>query len=37
MITTPTDWPRYGGYALAGVSSFGFGGITRVVVRGYTA
>ncbi len=25
MITTPTDWPRYGGYALAGVS-FGFGG-----------
>lgn len=34
MITTPTDWPRYGGYALAGVSSFGFGGANaHVVVR----
>ncbi|HTY31479.1 polyketide synthase Pks13 [Mycobacterium sp.] len=29
-----TDWPRYGGYALAGVSSFGFGGANaHVVVR----
>ncbi|WP_372516384.1 polyketide synthase Pks13 [Mycobacterium shinjukuense] len=34
MITEPTDWPRYGGYALAGVSSFGFGGANaHVVVR----
>lgn len=31
---TATDWPRYGGYALAGVSSFGFGGANaHVVVR----
>jgi polyketide synthase 13 len=29
-----TDWPRYGGYALAGVSSFGFGGANaHIVVR----
>ncbi len=34
MVTTPTDWPRYGGYALAGVSSFGFGGANaHLVVR----
>ncbi len=34
VIDTPTDWPRYGGYALAGVSSFGFGGANaHVVVR----
>ncbi|MHA7648880.1 polyketide synthase Pks13 [Mycobacterium sp. ML4] len=34
VITEPTDWPRYGGYALAGVSSFGFGGANaHVVVR----
>src|SRR6201997_975745 len=26
VIDKATDWPRYGGYALAGVSSFGFGG-----------
>ena len=34
VIDQPTDWPRYGGYALAGVSSFGFGGANaHVVVR----
>ena len=34
VIDTATDWPRYGGYALAGVSSFGFGGANaHVVVR----
>ena len=34
FIDTATDWPRYGGYALAGVSSFGFGGANaHVVVR----
>lgn len=34
MVTEPTDWPRYGGYALAGVSSFGFGGANaHLVVR----
>ncbi|MEI7718052.1 MAG: type I polyketide synthase, partial [Mycobacterium sp.] len=34
VIDKPTDWPRYGGYALAGVSSFGFGGANaHVVVR----
>ena len=34
MVTAPTDWPRYGGYALAGVSSFGFGGANaHMVVR----
>ena len=34
VIDTVTDWPRYGGYALAGVSSFGFGGANaHVVVR----
>src|ERR1700751_184558 len=27
-----TDWPRYGGYAVAGVSSFGFGGANAHVV-----
>ncbi|CAM3276537.1 polyketide synthase [Mycobacterium intermedium] len=26
------DWPRYGGYALAGVSSFGFGGANAHIV-----
>jgi len=31
---TVSDWPRYGGYALAGVSSFGFGGANaHIVVR----
>ncbi len=34
VIDTVTEWPRYGGYALAGVSSFGFGGANaHVVVR----
>jgi polyketide synthase 13 len=34
VIDTTTDWPRYGGYALAGVSSFGFGGANaHMVVR----
>lgn len=34
FVDTATDWPRYGGYALAGVSSFGFGGAnSHVVVR----
>jgi polyketide synthase 13 len=34
VIDKATDWPRYGGYALAGVSSFGFGGANaHVVVR----
>ncbi len=34
VVDTATDWPRYGGYALAGVSSFGFGGANaHVVVR----
>jgi polyketide synthase 13 len=34
VVDTATDWPRYGGYALAGVSSFGFGGAnSHVVVR----
>jgi polyketide synthase 13 len=34
MVDKVTDWPRYGGYALAGVSSFGFGGANaHMVVR----
>ncbi|SPM33936.1 polyketide synthase [Mycobacterium rhizamassiliense] len=34
VIDTATDWPRYGGYAVAGVSSFGFGGANaHLVVR----
>ncbi len=34
FVEEATDWPRYGGYALAGVSSFGFGGANaHVVVR----
>jgi polyketide synthase 13 len=34
VIDQATDWPRYGGYALAGVSSFGFGGANaHMVVR----
>jgi polyketide synthase 13 len=34
VVETATDWPRYGGYALAGVSSFGFGGANaHLVVR----
>ncbi len=34
VLDTAADWPRYGGYAVAGVSSFGFGGANaHVVVR----
>ncbi|WP_415822767.1 beta-ketoacyl synthase N-terminal-like domain-containing protein, partial [Mycobacterium senriense] len=34
VIDSASDWPRYGGYALAGVSSFGFGGANaHLVVR----
>jgi polyketide synthase 13 len=34
VLDTVADWPRYGGYAVAGVSSFGFGGANaHVVVR----
>lgn len=34
VVDTASDWPRYGGYALAGVSSFGFGGANaHLVVR----
>ncbi len=34
VVDQVSDWPRYGGYALAGVSSFGFGGANaHVVVR----
>lgn len=34
VIDAASDWPRYGGYALAGVSSFGFGGANaHLVVR----
>ena len=34
VVDTATAWPRYGGYALAGVSSFGFGGANaHLVVR----
>jgi polyketide synthase 13 len=34
VVDTASDWPRYGGYALAGVSSFGFGGANaHMVVR----
>ncbi len=31
--TTVSDWPRYSGYAIAGVSSFGFGGANAHVVH----
>ncbi|GLE51109.1 polyketide synthase, partial [Mycobacterium montefiorense] len=34
VVDTATDWPRYGGFAVAGVSSFGFGGANaHLVVR----
>ncbi|OBJ67622.1 polyketide synthase [Mycobacterium colombiense] len=34
VVDNASDWPRYGGYALAGVSSFGFGGANaHLVVR----
>lgn len=32
VVDQVADWPRYGGYALAGVSSFGFGGANAHVV-----
>ncbi|MDQ8044154.1 MAG: beta-ketoacyl synthase N-terminal-like domain-containing protein [Patulibacter sp.] len=32
VVTEPTDWPRYGGLARAGVSAFGFGGTNAHVV-----
>jgi polyketide synthase 13 len=32
VLDTAADWPRYGGYAVAGVSSFGFGGANAHVV-----
>jgi polyketide synthase 13 len=32
VADTVTDWPRYGGYALAGVSGFGFGGANAHLV-----
>jgi polyketide synthase 13 len=32
VLDTVSDWPRYGGYAAAGVSSFGFGGANAHVV-----
>ncbi|MEB3049513.1 polyketide synthase Pks13 [Mycolicibacter sp. MYC123] len=34
VASTACDWPRYGGYAVAGVSGFGFGGANaHLVVR----
>ncbi|MCX5042238.1 polyketide synthase Pks13 [Aldersonia sp. NBC_00410] len=36
VIPEPTDWPRYSGNAIAGVSGFGFGGTNaHVVVKEY--
>jgi polyketide synthase 13 len=32
VLDTVADWPRYDGYAVAGVSSFGFGGANAHVV-----
>jgi polyketide synthase 13 len=32
VLNTVADWPRYDGYAVAGVSSFGFGGANAHVV-----
>ncbi|MGH3971476.1 MAG: acyltransferase domain-containing protein, partial [Mycobacterium sp.] len=32
VLDAVADWPRYGGYAVAGVSSFGFGGANAHVV-----
>ena len=32
VLDTTAEWPRYGGYAVAGVSSFGFGGANAHVV-----
>ncbi|MFT4043894.1 MAG: polyketide synthase Pks13 [Gordonia sp. (in: high G+C Gram-positive bacteria)] len=34
VVTAATDWPRYSGHAVAGISGFGFGGTNaHVVVR----
>jgi polyketide synthase 13 len=32
VLDTAADWPRYGGYAVGGVSSFGFGGANAHLV-----
>ncbi len=32
VVTQPTDWPRYGGVARAGVSAFGFGGTNAHII-----
>jgi polyketide synthase 13 len=32
VVDTVADWPRYSGYAIAGVSSFGFGGANAHLV-----
>ncbi|MBO0879282.1 MAG: acyltransferase domain-containing protein, partial [Mycobacterium sp.] len=32
VVDAAADWPRYGGYAVAGVSSFGFGGANAHLV-----
>lgn len=32
VITEPTDWPRYSGHAISGVSGFGFGGTNAHIV-----
>jgi polyketide synthase 13 len=32
VLDAVADWPRYGGYAIAGVSSFGFGGANAHLV-----
>lgn len=32
VVTEPTEWPRYSGRAIAGVSGFGFGGTNAHVV-----
>ncbi|ERG69383.1 polyketide synthase Pks13 [Segniliparus rugosus] len=32
VVTEPTEWPRYSGHAVAGVSSFGFGGTNAHIV-----
>ncbi|MGB3695958.1 MAG: polyketide synthase Pks13 [Gordonia sp. (in: high G+C Gram-positive bacteria)] len=32
VITEPTEWPRYSGHAITGVSGFGFGGTNAHIV-----
>ena len=32
VVEEPTDWPRYSGHAVAGVSGFGFGGTNAHIV-----